>query len=37
VNLLFADGATRFISDPVDGTVWRAISTRKGKESVSLP
>ncbi len=37
VHLLFADGATKFISDSLDARVWRAISTRKGKDPVSLP
>jgi hypothetical protein len=37
VHLLLADGAANFISDSVDAGVWRAISTRKGKESLSLP
>jgi hypothetical protein len=37
MNLLLADGATRFTSDSIDVTIWRAISTRKGVEAVSPP
>jgi prepilin-type N-terminal cleavage/methylation domain-containing protein/prepilin-type processing-associated H-X9-DG protein len=37
VNVLMADGAARFVGDTVDLTVWRAISTRAGGETVNLP
>ncbi len=37
VNLLFADGGARFVTDPVDLGAWRAISTRRGGEAVVLP
>ncbi len=37
VNLLYADGGARFVTDPVDLGVWRAISTRRGGEAVVLP
>jgi prepilin-type processing-associated H-X9-DG protein len=35
VNLLFADGSTRFIKDGVSQTVWLALGTRNGGEVVS--
>lgn len=34
VNVLFADGSLRFVSDNVDVKVWRAVGTRAGSESV---
>ena len=34
VNVLLGDGAMRFISDNVDETTWRAISTRGSGELV---
>ena len=37
VNVLFADGATRFIGESIEINVWRALSTRKGKEAIPLP
>jgi prepilin-type N-terminal cleavage/methylation domain-containing protein len=32
VNLLLVDGAARFVQDPIDLAVWRALSTRDGGE-----
>jgi len=32
VNVLFADGACQFKSETIDLPVWRAMSTRRGKE-----
>ena len=32
VNLLLADGATRFVSEGIDLSVWRAIGSRDGRE-----
>jgi prepilin-type N-terminal cleavage/methylation domain-containing protein/prepilin-type processing-associated H-X9-DG protein len=32
VNLLLGDGSVRFVSNNVDPTVWRALSTRSGGE-----
>lgn len=34
VNVSFMDSSTRTISDPIDLTVWRALSTRNGREPV---
>ncbi len=34
VNVLFADGRVRFISDEVDEQVWFAIGTRDGQEPI---
>jgi prepilin-type N-terminal cleavage/methylation domain-containing protein/prepilin-type processing-associated H-X9-DG protein len=36
-NFLFGDGHVRFISETIDLAIYRALSTRKGGESVSLP
>ncbi len=36
VNASFCDGSVRFIGDNVDLSVWRAISTRAGEESLGL-
>jgi prepilin-type processing-associated H-X9-DG protein len=33
-NVALADGATRFVSDSVDNTTWRALSTRAGGETI---
>lgn len=35
INILLADGASRFISESIDLRVWRAASTRAGGESHS--
>jgi prepilin-type processing-associated H-X9-DG protein len=35
VNVAFMDGSTRFISDSVELSVWCAISTRSGGETIS--
>ncbi len=35
VNLLFADGAVRFISNDIDPGIWTALSTRAGGEVIS--
>ncbi len=34
VNVAFADGHVRFVSDNIDALLWQAISTRNGNESV---
>lgn len=34
VNVAFLDGHVRFVSDNIDGIVWRAISTSRGMEGV---
>ncbi len=34
VNLLLADGSTRFIEDGIDPPLWRALATRNGNEIV---
>ena len=34
VNVAFLDGHVRFVSDNIDSTVWRAISTRQGMETI---
>ncbi len=34
VNVLFGDGAVRFIGDSIDRAVWRALGTRNGGEVV---
>ena len=36
VNLLLMDGAVRFVADGIDPTVWRALSTRAGGETVAF-
>jgi prepilin-type N-terminal cleavage/methylation domain-containing protein/prepilin-type processing-associated H-X9-DG protein len=36
VNVLVADGSVHFAAEGIDSTVWRGLSTRSGKESVSL-
>jgi prepilin-type N-terminal cleavage/methylation domain-containing protein/prepilin-type processing-associated H-X9-DG protein len=33
-NAALADGSTRFVSDSVDNTTWRAVSTRAGGETI---
>lgn len=35
VNSLLADGSVRFVSDSIEGTVWRALGTVAGGEVVS--
>ena len=35
VNILFLDGSVRFISEGLDETVWRALGTIHGNESVN--
>ncbi len=35
VNVLFADGRVRFISEDIDQNIWFAIGTRDGREPVS--
>lgn len=37
VNVLFVDGAVKFVSNGVARKVWRAVGTRNGHESVTLP
>lgn len=37
VNVLLLDGSVHFASENVDRSVWRALGTRNGNESVSLP
>jgi len=34
VNLLFADGSSRFVRDSVSSLVWRALSTSQGGETI---
>jgi len=36
VNILMADGSTHFASDGVNSTIWQGLSTRSGRESVSV-
>jgi prepilin-type processing-associated H-X9-DG protein len=33
-NAALADGSTRFVSESVDNTTWRAVSTRAGGETI---
>jgi prepilin-type processing-associated H-X9-DG protein len=35
VNTLFGDGAVKFVKDPVNIAIWRALGTRNGGEVVS--
>ena len=35
VNTLFGDGSVKFIKDPVNLQVWRALGTRNGGEVIS--
>lgn len=35
VNVVFGDGAARFVSETIDLKVWRALGTRDGGEAVS--
>lgn len=35
VHLLMCDGSTRFVSDSIDLTIWRALATRAGGEIIS--
>ncbi len=37
VNVLFADGAVKFVGNGVARNVWRAVGTRNGHEPVSFP
>lgn len=37
VHTLMGDGAVQFANDKVDLTVWRAIGTRRGSETVASP
>ncbi len=37
VNVLMLDGSAHFVSENVDGNVWRALGTRNGNETVPLP
>jgi prepilin-type N-terminal cleavage/methylation domain-containing protein len=34
VHLLLCDGSTRFVTDNVNGTVWKSVATRNGMEVV---
>ena len=36
VNFAFVDGSVRFISDEIDQTLYRGMSTRRGGETISL-
>ncbi|MCL4190326.1 MAG: DUF1559 domain-containing protein [Thermoguttaceae bacterium] len=35
VNLLLADGSARFVSETIDGEVWKALGTMSGGEAVA--
>jgi prepilin-type processing-associated H-X9-DG protein len=35
VNSAMADGSVRFVAENIDGTVWRALSTRRGGEAIN--
>jgi hypothetical protein len=37
VNVLSGDGASRFVSSQIDLLTWRAVSTRAGGETLTLP
>jgi hypothetical protein len=37
LNAMLADGSARFISNSIDGNVWRAMGTVSGGESVGSP
>jgi prepilin-type processing-associated H-X9-DG protein len=37
VQVVFCDGATRFITDAIELTTWQALSTTEGGESVQVP
>jgi len=34
VNVVLADGSARFVNQQIDATIWRALSSRNGRESV---
>ncbi len=36
VNCAFGDGAVHFIADGIDPSLWKSVSTRAGREAVSL-
>lgn len=36
VNCAFGDGAVHFVADGIDSSLWKALSTRAGREPVSL-
>ena len=36
VNAMMADGSLQFFTDGIDRTIWQALSTRAGKEPISL-
>jgi prepilin-type N-terminal cleavage/methylation domain-containing protein/prepilin-type processing-associated H-X9-DG protein len=37
VNVLFADGSVRWVSNSIDLALWRALGTRAGGEAISNP
>ncbi|TWU36482.1 hypothetical protein Q31b_47630 [Novipirellula aureliae] len=37
VNVVYGDGSVHFVTDTVDTTTWRAMSTRNGREVIELP
>ncbi len=37
VNVMYGDGSVHFVTDSVDMTTWRALSTRNGHEVIAAP
>lgn len=36
VNVVFADGHSKFVSDSIESLIWTAIATRAGSESIAF-
>ncbi len=36
VNFAFVDGSVRFVSDEIDGTIYKALATRNGGETIDV-